>query len=166
MEQVLKLLIEKEGTKLELHQLPSGIFTYSILPADGTRVILCEVDGCVYVTHKAKDGKITPSVAPARTELAESLMNVIRTYWFKPHDEFVRYLQTFVDSPSPSNKPSRKGSALDRFIEHGGYEEQDPIERLRFFVSCMEIDGQDWLDIEAFFDDVIQERERLIKNAT
>lgn len=30
----------------------------------------------------------------------------------------------------------------------------EPLERLRFFVSLMHKDDQDWLDIEEFFDDV------------
>lgn len=30
----------------------------------------------------------------------------------------------------------------------------DPLERLRFFVSLMRKDDQDWLDIEQFFDAV------------
>ena len=40
--------------------------------------------------------------------------------------------------------------ALSRFTDSGGYEEQDPIERLRFFCS-LAMNGQDWLDVEPFF---------------
>lgn len=50
------------------------------------------------------------------------------------------------------------GTALERFFECGGGAEDDPIERLRFFCSLV-MQGQDWLDAEMFFDDVIAERE-------
>lgn len=43
-----------------------------------------------------------------------------------------------------------KRSALSEFNEH--WEDgDDPIERLRFFCSCA-MSGQDWLDVEPFFD--------------
>lgn len=44
-------------------------------------------------------------------------------------------------------------TALEKFYEFGGNEEPDPLERLRFFCS-LAIKGQDWLDVEQFFDDV------------
>lgn len=44
-------------------------------------------------------------------------------------------------------------SALQRFVECGGYEEEDPIERLRFFCS-LSMSGQDWIDVEQFIDDI------------
>ena len=44
-------------------------------------------------------------------------------------------------------------AAKARFYEFGGYEDPDPLERLRFFCS-LAMNGQDWLDVEPFFDDV------------
>lgn len=44
-------------------------------------------------------------------------------------------------------------TAFEKFYEFGGDEEPDPLERLRFFCS-MAMKGQDWLDVEQFFDDV------------
>ena len=49
-------------------------------------------------------------------------------------------------------------TAKEQFYEHGGDEEEDPIERLRFFCSCA-IHGQDWLDIEQFFDDITTQKD-------
>lgn len=40
----------------------------------------------------------------------------------------------------------------DEFMEPG--EEPSPIERLRFFCS-LAMSGQDWLDVEPFFDDLL-----------
>lgn len=48
-------------------------------------------------------------------------------------------------------------TALELFKECGGHEENDPVERLRFFCS-LAMSGQDWLDVEPFFDDVLAER--------
>ena len=45
-------------------------------------------------------------------------------------------------------------TAKERFYEFGGDEEPDPIERLRFFCSLV-MNGQDWIDLERFIDDVI-----------
>ena len=42
----------------------------------------------------------------------------------------------------------------DEFMPSG--EEKDPIERLRFFCS-LAMNGQDWIDSEPFFDDLIKE---------
>ena len=44
-------------------------------------------------------------------------------------------------------------TALEQFNICGGNEEPDPLERLRFFCS-LAMKGQDWLDVEPFFDDV------------
>jgi hypothetical protein len=44
-------------------------------------------------------------------------------------------------------------TAKEAFDELGGREEPDPLKRLRFFCS-LAMDGQDWLDLEAFLDDV------------
>lgn len=52
------------------------------------------------------------------------------------------------------------GYALEQYKACGGDEEQDPIERLRFFCSFA-MGGQNWLDVEQFFDDIISEREKL-----
>lgn len=70
-----------------------------------------------------------------------------------------------------NNSNSSQGSALDRFKQTGGSDEQDPIERLRFFCS-LAMNGQDWLDVEPFFDaitasfnfqlDIINEQRRSI----
>ena len=46
-------------------------------------------------------------------------------------------------------------SNLDKFKKHGGYDEKDPLERLRFFCSlAMNNASSDWLDVEQFFIDV------------
>lgn len=44
-----------------------------------------------------------------------------------------------------------EASAMERFEQHEGYSVQDPVERLRFFCS-LAMNGQDWLDVEQFFD--------------
>ena len=44
-------------------------------------------------------------------------------------------------------------SALQKFNMFGGWTESDPLERLRFFCS-QAMNGQDWLDVEQFFDAV------------
>ena len=41
-------------------------------------------------------------------------------------------------------------TALEKFIELGGYEINEPLEQLRFFCS-LTMEGQDWLDVEEFF---------------
>lgn len=65
----------------------------------------------------------------------------------KPYDDW---------APNPNDDQgthSVKGTALAEFNECGGSEEVDPLERLRFFCSLV-IKGQDWLDVEQFFDAV------------
>ena len=47
--------------------------------------------------------------------------------------------------------------AIDRFHKCGGDSEQDPIERLRLFCSIA-MNGQDWLDVEQFFDALRQQQ--------
>jgi hypothetical protein len=54
----------------------------------------------------------------------------------------------------PEQEPARQ-----RFDDTGGREEPDPVERLRFFCS-LAMNKQDWLDVEAFFDDVLAERQK------
>jgi hypothetical protein len=44
-------------------------------------------------------------------------------------------------------------TALEQFRTCEGHEIADPLERLRFFCS-LAMSGQDWLDVEPFFDDV------------
>lgn len=48
--------------------------------------------------------------------------------------------------------------ALVRFAANGGYDEVDPVERLRFFCS-LAMQGKDWLDVEQFFDAIKQRDE-------
>lgn len=50
----------------------------------------------------------------------------------------------------------QKVPALTRYEELGGADEPNPIERLRFFCS-LAMEGQDWLDVEPFFDEVQKE---------
>ena len=59
-----------------------------------------------------------------------------------------------VDSTMKSLPPVTTAKA--RFDNAGGHEETDPIERLRFFCSKA-MSGQDWLDVEPFFDAPIAE---------
>ncbi len=47
-------------------------------------------------------------------------------------------------------------TALEKFYEFGGNKEPDPLERLRFFCS-LAMEGQDWFDVEQFFDDIKNE---------
>lgn len=54
---------------------------------------------------------------------------------------------------APQQSPKRYETALAGFKECHGNEEENPLERLRFFCS-LAMDGQDWLDAEQFFDDV------------
>jgi hypothetical protein len=54
----------------------------------------------------------------------------------------------------PEQHPARQ-----RFDDTGGREEPDPVERLRFFCS-LAMNKQDWLDVEAFFDDVLDQLEQ------
>lgn len=53
-------------------------------------------------------------------------------------------------------------SALTRFEANGETDELSPLERLRFFCS-LAMNGQDWLDVEPFFDaiDTTQRRQPL-----
>lgn len=44
-------------------------------------------------------------------------------------------------------------SALDQFKEFEGDDEECPLERLRFLCS-LALSGQDWIDVEPFFDDI------------
>lgn len=48
---------------------------------------------------------------------------------------------------------ARMGNAKEQYDACGGDEETDPLERLRAFCSFA-MRGQDWLDVEPFFDDV------------
>lgn len=48
----------------------------------------------------------------------------------------------------------RPKTALEKFHEHNG-NELDPLERLRFFCS-LAMSGQDWLDVEQFFEPLRQ----------
>lgn len=47
-------------------------------------------------------------------------------------------------------------TTMEVFVECGGHEEPDPLWRLRFFCS-LAMKGEDWLDVEGFFDDVLAE---------
>ena len=52
--------------------------------------------------------------------------------------------------------------ALQRYKECGGDDESDPIERLRFYCS-LAMSGQDWLDVEPFFDALVADRKRRVE---
>lgn len=54
-------------------------------------------------------------------------------------------------------------SAQEMFDECDGETEEDLIEQLRFFCSCVNMRERDWFDIEKYFDAVISEREILKK---
>jgi hypothetical protein len=49
------------------------------------------------------------------------------------------------------DKDKDNRTALEKFVECGGWDEENPIERLRFF-CCQAMEGQDWLDLEEFID--------------
>ena len=55
-------------------------------------------------------------------------------------------LKNEIDTAQPKN-------SLPEFIELGGGDEVDPIERLRFFCSIA-MSNQDWLAVEPFFTDI------------
>lgn len=48
-------------------------------------------------------------------------------------------------------------TALQEFNKCGGHEETSPLERLRFFCS-LSMSGQDWLDVEPFFDALSEDK--------
>ena len=52
------------------------------------------------------------------------------------------------------NMEKKMKTAKERFLKHGGDKEEDPIERLRFFLS-LALNSQDWLDVESFIEDII-----------
>ena len=53
-------------------------------------------------------------------------------------------------------------TALSLYEKFGACEEKDPIERLRAFCSFA-MSGQDWIDVEQFFNAVIADREASVK---
>lgn len=53
---------------------------------------------------------------------------------------------------SSADQTERAKHKYDEFMQ-GDENEHDPLERLRFFCS-LAMNGQDWLDVEPFFDDV------------
>lgn len=94
-----------------------------------------------------------------------------RYRWIRDHRIGVKWCELYsggpafdeaVDSTMKSLPPATTAKA--RLEKTGGYEEPDPIERLRFFCA-QAMRGQDWLDVEPFFDAVIAERED-IKSAS
>ncbi len=54
-------------------------------------------------------------------------------------------------------------SAMDDFkraeIECGDLSDETPLERLRFYCS-LAMNGQDWLDSEVFFDDLLKDKSK------
>ena len=57
---------------------------------------------------------------------------------------------------------------LDEFKELGGFDEKDPIERLKFFCS-LGLCSDDWLEVESFFidaQDKITDLEQQLSNRT
>lgn len=72
--------------------------------------------------------------------------------------------QALDDAIDSTMKALPSVTAKARFDRAGGHEETDPIERLRFFCS-QAMGGQDWLDVEQFFNDVIAERGYIEKRA-
>lgn len=80
-------------------------------------------------------------------------------WWFKQqgHDEdsatlislqVIRKALTPDLSSQPASKPETAKQRFDKFM---GNTQETPIERLRFFCS-LTMNGQDWLDVEPFFD--------------
>lgn len=55
------------------------------------------------------------------------------------------------------------GDALQRYKECGGDEESDPVERLRFYCS-LAMSGQDWLDVEPFFDALVADLKTFLQS--
>lgn len=68
-------------------------------------------------------------------------------------------LASAPSQPSQDGKYPQPGTAKQRYEENGinDEEEPDPVERLRFFCS-LAMHGDDWLDVEPFFDAVIADR--------
>lgn len=61
---------------------------------------------------------------------------------------------TIMNNPIDTDKVDDREPAIATFKECDGYDEKDPVERLRFFCSIL-MKRQDWIDIEPFFDDVV-----------
>lgn len=68
-------------------------------------------------------------------------------------DEKCEYIRYTPSTPAAE----RPESALERFNKFGANEEQDALERLRFFCS-LAMGSQDWIDVEQFFDAITAER--------
>jgi hypothetical protein len=71
----------------------------------------------------------------------------------------LKLTMTEVEQQEQEQGTEQQHPARQRFDDTGGREEPDPVERLRFFCS-LAMNKQDWLDVEAFFDDVLAERQK------
>ncbi len=69
------------------------------------------------------------------------------------------YSEAKVRAAIEADRKRTTGSAKERFYAASGEQEQDPIERLRFYCSIA-MSGQDWIDVEPFFDAVTADRQR------
>lgn len=76
-------------------------------------------------------------------------INTVAAAWFSPT------ASAASTPPTPQrwmrSPPKPVPSALATFESNGETDELNPIERLRYFCS-LAMDGQDWLDVEPFFD--------------
>jgi hypothetical protein len=77
--------------------------------------------------------------------------------WWNSKDEAITALKAALEQPEQGTE--QQHPARQRFDDTGGREEPDPVERLRFFCS-LAMNKQNWLDVEAFFDDVLAERQK------
>lgn len=165
----LKSVISNKDTVLELNQLPTGLVVYTVVPKDKPRINIYVVGDSMHMSLVHDDGKVTPTLVRARSYEGKSILRLVEEHFFKTHDYFLAFLEN-REKPVPAKKPceqeqapkqerTEEVSALRRFMASGGYEEDDPLERLRFFCSFA-MSGDDWLDVEEFFDGVKEDRER------
>lgn len=77
-----------------------------------------------------------------------------------PAMDFAARARCFQDlrAAIEADRQRTTGSAKERFYAASGEQEQDLIERLRFYCSIA-MSGQDWIDVEPFFDAVTAERQ-------
>lgn len=87
-----------------------------------------------------------------------------RYRWIREHRIGVKWCELYAGGPAldevidSTMKALPAATAKARFDRAGGHEEPDPVERLRFFCA-QAMGGQDWLDVEPFFDAVIAQRD-------
>jgi len=105
---------------------------------------LCEVmDGMSWYDLKADTG-----LSQGECEKLLEIRNSVHQQWVGSGMKMPN-----VESELNAGLGMKEQTTLEKFYKFSGDEEPDPLERLRFFCSLV-MKGQDWLDVEQFFDDV------------